>query len=194
MGHAVALPERRAHDTGVGADRQCVAIAVHARGERHQASGAVLLGKRPRVPARRFPETVGKNPYLEQRRMLLFAIHFRMLDSRARTHHLHVAGFGAAFVAQAVAMGDRAFADIGDDFHVAMRMGRETALRSDLVVVPHAQASPIHPLRIVISGKGEMVARIEPAVIGSAERGKGTQFDHGRTSTACFRLWLEMGV
>ena len=62
-------------------------------------------------------------------------------DAGAGAHHLHVARLGAALVAKDVLMGDRAFADIGDDFHVGVGMGGKAGVRRDLVVVPHPQAS-----------------------------------------------------
>jgi len=46
-----------------------------------------------------------------------------MTHAGAGTHHLYVAGVGAALVAEAVLMGDGTLADIGDDFHVGMGMG-----------------------------------------------------------------------
>jgi hypothetical protein len=46
-------------------------------------------------------------------------------DAGARAHHLDVARLGAALVAQVVLVGDRAFADIGDDLHVGVRVRRE---------------------------------------------------------------------
>ncbi len=61
-----------------------------------------------------------------------------MADARAGAHRLHVAGLGATGVAQRILMGDRTRADIGDDLHVAVRMGREAGFRRDLVVVPDA--------------------------------------------------------
>ena len=66
---------------------------------------------------------------------------FGVTHAAAGAHHLHVARFGAALVAEAVLMGDRAFANIGDDFHVGVGMGGKAGVRRDLVVVPHPQAS-----------------------------------------------------
>lgn len=46
----------------------------------------------------------------------------RVADAASGAHHLHVADFGAALVAEAILMGDRAFADMGDDLHIGGRM------------------------------------------------------------------------
>jgi len=75
-------------------------------------------------------------------------------------------------------MADRAGADEGDDLHVGVRMRGEPAVRGDGVVVPDTDRAPAHPGAVVISGKTEVVAGIEPAVLGMAERGKRTNFDH----------------
>ncbi len=101
-----------------------------------------------------------------------------MADAGAGRHHLDIAGAGAALVAQTVLMRDRALADISDDFHVAVRMRRKAGARRDLVVVPHPDAAPLQPRRIVVIRKGEMVLGIEPAMIGSAEAVERTNFDH----------------
>jgi hypothetical protein len=44
----------------------------------------------------------------------------------AGAHDLYVAGFSAALVAKVVLVGNGPFTDIGDDFHVAVRVLRET--------------------------------------------------------------------
>ena len=80
-----------------------------------------------------------------------------------------IAGRGAALVAAAVLVGDRTAPDIGDDFHVAMRMGVESGMRRDTVIIDHQQLAKTHLLRIVIAGKAEMVLGIEPAMIGAAK-------------------------
>ena len=100
---------------------------------------------------------------------LIFGVH----DPAAGAHHLDVAGVGAALVPDRILVGDGAGADIGDDFHVAVRMRREAGLRSDAVVVPDADPAPAHAGRVVIIGEAEMVAGVEPAMVGMAERMKG---------------------
>src|SRR5690606_27342446 len=84
----------------------------------------------------------------------------------------------AALVAHAVLVGDRALADIGDDFHVRMRMRRKAGARLDGVVVPHPQRAPVDARRIVVLGEGEMMPGVEPAVVGSTEACEGATLDH----------------
>jgi hypothetical protein len=71
-------------------------------------------------------------------------------------------------------MGDRALADIGDDFHLLMRVGRKARVGSDLIVVPHAQAPVTHALGIVIAGKRKVLL----GFAAMARRHAGIQFDH----------------
>lgn len=103
-----------------------------------------------------------------------------MDDAGACTHYLHITRFGTAFVTQAVLVGDRAFTDIGDDFHVPVRVRRETAASRNQVVVPDSQVAPVHTGGVVVLGKREMVMGIEPAVVGVAEAFEGSQLQHGR--------------
>ena len=93
-------------------------------------------------------------------------------------HHLHVAGLGAALVAERVLVRDRAFADIGDDLHVGMGMGGKAGVRRDLVVVPHPQRAVAHIVRVVVAAEREVMLCLQPAVIGAAEFCKRSEFDH----------------
>ena len=64
---------------------------------------------------------------------------FGVPDTGAGAHHLHVPGFGSAFVTETVLVRYRALTDIGDDFHVRVLVGREARVGRDLIVVPDAQ-------------------------------------------------------
>jgi hypothetical protein len=99
-------------------------------------------------------------------------------DPGAGAHHLHVAGFGPALVAEAVLVGDRALPDIGDDLHIGMRMRRKAGSGCNLVVVPYPQSSPPHALRVEVIGEREMVLGLEPVVPGAAQTFKRSAFDH----------------
>ena len=76
------------------------------------------------------------DPYLENLGALILDVEFRMLNAGSRTHNLNITGFGAATITQIVFMADRAAPHIGDDFHVAMAVGREPAFGDDRVIVP----------------------------------------------------------
>jgi len=61
---------------------------------------------------------------------------------------------------------DGAFQDIGDDFHIAMGMRRESLAGLDSVFIDHAQMAEVHVLRIVIGVEGKRMVAVEPAVVG----------------------------
>src|SRR5690606_38328754 len=68
-----------------------------------------------------------------------------------------------------------------------VRVRREARAGGDLVVVPDAQAAPVDPLRVLVLGEGEVMAGVEPAVVGMAEGGEGADFDHGETPVTATR-------
>src|SRR6185437_8943918 len=118
-------------------------------------------------------------PDLEDSRLGRLQIIFGVADAAAGAHHLYVARFGPALVAEAVLMRDRALADIGDDFHVGVGVRRKAGVRRDLVVVPHPKRAVTHIVRVVMAAEREVVLGLEPAVVGGAELRKWPEFDHG---------------
>ena len=48
----------------------------------------------------------------------------------------------------------------------------------DRVVIPHADPPPAHAVGIVVAGEGKMMAGIEPAMVGMAERFEFADVDH----------------
>ncbi|MOA25201.1 hypothetical protein D3C78_1459130 [compost metagenome] len=101
-----------------------------------------------------------------------------MGDTGTGTHDLHIAGFSTALVAQAVLVGDSTLTYIGDDFHVAVRMRREATASGDQVVVPDPQVAPLHPLRVIVLGKGKVMVGVEPAMVGVTKALEGAQLQH----------------
>jgi hypothetical protein len=87
---------------------------------------------------------------LKDLRGIRLEIVLRMLDAGSSAHHLHVPGFGTSAIAEAVLVGDRALPDIGNDFHVGVRVRREATFRRDLVVVPDAQRARFS-FRIIVT-------------------------------------------
>ena len=110
----------------------------------------------------------------------LAQVELGMHDACPGAHYLDVARAGAPFITHRIAMADGAGANVGDDFHVTVGMRRKAALGGDPVIVPDANAPPAHARRIVIIGEAEMVAGIEPAVVGVAQRSEGSDVDHER--------------
>ncbi|MOA25667.1 hypothetical protein D3C78_1464070 [compost metagenome] len=103
-----------------------------------------------------------------------------MGDPGTGAHDLDVARFGPALVAQVVLVGNGAFTDIGDDFHVPVRVLREAGAGSDHVVIPDPQVAPVHALWIVVFGERKMVMRIQPAVVSTAKGFERSEFKHDR--------------
>src|SRR5712692_3648059 len=85
--------------------------------------------------------------------------------ARAGGHALHVTRPNHRTVAHAVAMFQRARQNVGNDFHVAMRVRGKTLTGRDPVFVDDAQTAPVHVRRIVILIERESVIRIEPPMI-----------------------------
>ena len=89
-----------------------------------------------------------------------------MGNTAACAHDLHIAGLGAAFMPHAVLVGDGARAYIGDDLHIVMRVGAEALLCSDAVIIDDAQRAELDAVRVPVAREAEVVAGIQPAVIG----------------------------
>ena len=77
-------------------------------------------------------------------------IEFTVRHAGAGGHVLNFAGADDAAVAHGILVFQRAAQDIGDDFHVAVRMRAETATARNGVVVDHAQRAESHVVRVVI--------------------------------------------
>ena len=56
--------------------------------------------------------------------------------------------------------------------------GGKPLFAGDPVVVPDADPAPAHARGVVIAGEGEMVAGVEPAVVGVAEAVEFADVDH----------------
>src|SRR5208282_5942385 len=141
-------------------------------------TGAVAVGEGLGAPARGLAAARRQYPDLKDPGDAGLQIVFRMTDAGSGTHHLHVAGYGAALVAEAVLMGDRTLADIGDDLHVGVRVRWKPGVGRDRVVIPHSQRAPAHALGVMVVGEREMVLGVEPTVVRTAQAFEGSAFDH----------------
>jgi|SRR5580692_8670196 hypothetical protein len=98
--------------------------------------------------------------------------------SRPGADRLHVAGLGAPDVSDAVAVGDNAVANVGDNLHVGVAVQTEARSRSNLVVIPHDQRAKRRVGRIAIGPDRKMVLGLEPAKITAIERGCRADSQH----------------
>ena len=71
-------------------------------------------------------------------------IELAMPHASSGAHKLNLPRSKDAFISKAVAMGERTFQDIAENFHVPMRMLGKTSAGGDNVVIDHPQASEAH--------------------------------------------------
>src|SRR5258706_3013351 len=154
------------------------AVAASLAGDQVQLSGWSVFKGLLRV-ARRYALAVWLNPDLQQMHgFILRRIEFAVLDSGAGGHVLHIPGTDHAAVAHRILVLQRAAEDVGDDFHVAMRMLSKTHARHYQVVIDDAQAAEARPLRIVIVREAESVITVKPPVFGVAPFVSFSYFHH----------------
>jgi hypothetical protein len=71
-------------------------------------------------------------------------IELAMPHARSGAHDLNLPRSKDALISKAVAMRQRTFQNIAENFHVAVRMLGETSPRCDDVVIDHPKASEAH--------------------------------------------------
>ena len=109
---------------------------------------------------------------------VLGVIELAVLNAAAGAHALHSARRDRGTVADAVLVPDRATHHVADDFHVAVAVGAKTGAGLDAVFIDDAQITKAHVRRVVVTGKGKGVKRLQPAVVGVAAFGRGAQSQH----------------
>ena len=92
-----------------------------------------------------------------------------MHHAGAGAHHLNIACLCAALIAHIVAMGNRSFADIGDDFHVLMAVHRKSGFGFDLVIIPYPDRAKAHAGGVPIFAEGKMMAGLQPLVVNMGQ-------------------------
>jgi hypothetical protein len=101
-----------------------------------------------------------------------------MLDTGAGAHALDISGPDDRARAEGVLVLERAFEDIGKDFHVSMRVARETGAGSHPVLVDDAQGTETHVRGVVVVRERERVAAVEPAERSAASVSAWSNRDH----------------
>src|SRR3984885_1431288 len=170
---ALARLQRGGQHACIRTDRQRVLVVRLSAGNGNELAGAVRFGKRLGSPGRRAAICRWLDPDLENLGRPRLQIVFGVTNARSGAHHLNVAGFGAALVAETVLMRDRAFPHIGDDFHVGVGMSGKAGVRRDLVIVPDAKRTEAHIAGIVVAAEWEGVFVTLPPVSESAQPGEG---------------------
>ena len=106
------------------------------------------------------PAALGQDPDLEEVHGLgLRGVELAVAHAGAGAHALDVARPDDRAGAHAVLVLERALEHVGDDLHVAVRVGAEPAARRDAIFVDHAQRAEAHVRRIVVVGERERVVR-----------------------------------
>src|SRR6202040_526846 len=109
VSRALAGLQRGGKHPRVGTDRQRVLVIGKSAGDGDEIAGAVRLREWLRAPGRLAAFGRWLDPDLEDLGQLRLQIVFGMADTGTGAHHLNVARFGAALVAEIVLMGNRAF-------------------------------------------------------------------------------------
>src|SRR5262252_818722 len=94
-------------------------------------------------------------------------IELAVANACSRGHALSVAGKDDRSGSQAVFVLQLAFEDIGDDFHVAVRMRGKPGVGRDVIFVDDAQGAESHPLWIPVIREAEGVFGVEPTVVSA---------------------------
>ena len=101
-------------------------------------------------------------------------------DPRAGAHPLDLSGPDDRSVAEAVAVLERTVQHVGDDLHVAMRVGAEPFPGCDAILVDHAQRAEVDVLRVVVLAEREGVPAIQPVDPGMPSFSRAADGDHRR--------------
>src|SRR5882724_7570626 len=145
------------------------AVATIRGGEQAQLAALVFRTEEFLLVAGLDAELIRFDPDLQEmnavlrRRVVLAVGH-----ARTGAHALHIAGPDHRTGAHAVLVFQFAVEHVADDFHVAVRMLAEALSRGNAVFVDHAQRAVSHVLRIVVTGEGERVEALQPAVVGKS--------------------------
>src|SRR5437870_2573973 len=98
--------------------------------------------------------------------LLLGCVELAVDHTRTGAHALHLTGFDdGAVVSHVVLVFLGALEDVGNDFHVLMRVRGEASSRRYGVVVDHAERAETHVLLVVVASEGKRVMRVEPSVV-----------------------------
>src|SRR5262249_26215418 len=113
-------------------------------------------------------------------------------DAGAGGHALHLAGADDGAGAQAVAVLQRALDDVGDDLHVAVRVGAEAGARPNPVLVHDAEAAEAHVGGVVVVAERERVPAVQPVDLGPATGVTRSQGDHdGLLNRLTLNYWAK---
>ena len=137
VGHRLALAQVGGHDTGIRLNRQGIAVIRVATGEYLEVSLAGCLREGLAAPGGWQTGSIRNDPDLKDPGLRILQVLLAMSNPGTGGHHLHIAGFRAPTVTQAVLVGNGTLAHIGDDLHLPVRVRREARVWCDGVIVPY---------------------------------------------------------
>ena len=88
-----------------------------------------------------------------------------MRDAAACAHALHFAWPHHGAVSHRILVGQSAFDDVGNDFHVSVGMGGESCATGDAVVVDDTKGTVAHVVGVKVVGERETMMAVEPPVV-----------------------------
>src|SRR5690606_31320856 len=109
-------------------------------------------------------------------------IKFAVRNTAAGRHQLKFSGGQRGDITFTVAVGDRTFQDVADDFHIAVAVGWKACAGDDFIIVDYAQRRVTHVRRIVIAAKGKGMAAVQPVELCRAAFFTASDADHDVTS------------
>src|SRR5678816_2205001 len=113
-------------------------------------------------------------------RLLARRIRLTVRNPCTGSHSLHIARADHRSVSHAVAMFQRAFKNVSNDFHVAMGMGGKAATGVHEVFVNDAQTAKTHEGGIVVVAKRKRVKGVQPAKVEMAALVGLAYLDHNK--------------
>ncbi len=145
--------------------------------------------------AGRNARSLGEDPDLEEVPGLARAwIELGVGNPGARAHQLNLPRLKGAFIAHRIAVLELSFENVGKDFHVPVRVGRESRTGSNGVFVDYPQRAETHVSGVVVIGKRESVMTVQPTVVGvaaliGAANGELSFFNHVQILSDDKDLW-----
>jgi hypothetical protein len=170
MGKSCSSQERRAQDARVGSDEQRLGVLRLSACQLNKSPGAIRLGEFAAVPAGLAAVLTRTQPDLKELERIVVSILLGMTDPGPGTHDLDVTRHGAADIAGAILVRYSALADVGNDFHVGMRVTAKAGTWRDLIVIPDHKGTKGAIRRIAVGRYDEVMTGFQPAAVTVIER------------------------
>src|SRR5262245_46809621 len=88
----------------------------------------------------------------------------------ASRHYLYITRFCSSLVALGVLVGYSALSDIGNNFHILMRMHRKPSAWLNGIIINYSEITKTHSFWVIVIGKTKMIMGVKPTIIGTSQR------------------------